>query len=94
MRKLAVVAIVLSATAACSNQPTATVSPPTRTEAKSATGVLASPAAATAPHPSRSHPGLQGLSLRRCGVEIQLRTQMMRFHAIAFRTVLLPVESI
>jgi hypothetical protein len=60
MRKLAAVAIVLSVTAACSNQPTATASPPTGTEAKSATGVLASPTAATAPHPFTQSPWSPG----------------------------------
>jgi hypothetical protein len=47
MRDLSVVAILLGISAACSNQPTANVPPPTETESKPATGVPASPAPAS-----------------------------------------------
>jgi|HubBroStandDraft_6_1064221.scaffolds.fasta_scaffold84077_6 hypothetical protein len=60
MRKLSIVAILLGISAACSNQPTATVSPPTGMESKPATGVPASPTAATAPHPYTQSPWSPG----------------------------------
>jgi hypothetical protein len=51
MRNLSVVAILLGISAACANQPAATVPPPAGTDSKPAAGVPASPAASTAPHP-------------------------------------------
>jgi hypothetical protein len=50
MRNLSVVAILLGISVACSNQPAATVPPPTGTESKPAANVPASPTASTPPH--------------------------------------------
>jgi hypothetical protein len=50
MRNLSVVAILLGLSAACANQPAATVPAPAETEAKPAAGVPARPTASPAPH--------------------------------------------
>jgi hypothetical protein len=55
MRNLSVVAILLGISAACANQPAATVPPPTETDSKPAASVPASPPA-TAPHPYMQSP--------------------------------------
>ena len=47
MRNLSVVAILLGISVACSNQPAATVPPPTGTDAKPAASAPASPVAST-----------------------------------------------
>jgi hypothetical protein len=52
MRNLSVVAILLGISAACTNQPAATVPLPTKeTDSKPAASVPASPTASSAPHP-------------------------------------------
>ncbi len=56
MRNLSVVAILLGVSVACSNQPAATVPPPTETEAKPAASVPASPTAPTARRPYMQSP--------------------------------------
>jgi hypothetical protein len=56
MRNLSVAAILLGISVACSNQPVATVPPPTGTESKPAASVPASPAASNRPHPYTQSP--------------------------------------
>ena len=84
MRNLSVVAILLGISAACSNQPAAPAPLPTGSEPKAAASVPASPRLLLRRTRSRSHPGRPGRRRRRCGVKIQLREQMKRFHGIAF----------
>ena len=56
MRNLSVVAILLGISVACSNQPAATVPPPTGTESQPAASGSASPTAETKPRPFSQSP--------------------------------------
>ena len=60
MRNLSVVAMLLGISAACSNQPAATVPPPSETNSKPAAGAPANPTASPARPPFAQSPWSPG----------------------------------
>jgi hypothetical protein len=60
MRNLSVVAMLLGISAACSNQPATTVSPPTEADSKPAAGATPRPAASTTRPPFTQSPWSPG----------------------------------